>query len=120
MTVVRKIIAVVAGATAASLVIAAVESVAHGSLAGDQLFAAVILGYGLGALAGTMVAAAVADPRTSIFIPVLLALLALINLFAFPHPLWFMPLAALALFYGWRLGTVVIERFWQTDAAGAS
>lgn len=120
MTVVRKIIAVVAGAAAASLVIAAVESVAHGSLAGDQLFAAVILGYGLGALVGTLVAAAIAGHRTSSFVPVLLALLALINLFAFPHPLWFMPVAALALFCGWRLGAIIVGRFRQTDAAGAS
>ncbi len=110
MTMLRKIAGVLGGVFAAGLVIAGVETAGHGLATGEAVFALVVAGYGLGALAGTAVCAAVAGRGLSIAVPIVLGGLALINLFAFPHPLWFVPAAAVALVAEWWIGTRIAAR----------
>lgn len=102
--------AVVAGVFGAGLVIAAVESVAHRLAGADTAFLGAVFGYGLGAAVGTAIASRIGAGRFSALVPVVLVVLAVINLLSFPHPLWFVPAAALSLALGWfagaRLGAV--------------
>lgn len=111
MSVLKTIVGVVVGVVAAGLPIAGVEAVAHGRLQGDALFIAVIIGYGIGAFLGTAVAAKIAGARMAMAVPLLLGLLATLNLFAFPHPWWFAPLGIVALAIGWRSGIALPNRF---------
>ncbi|WP_066529635.1 hypothetical protein [Erythrobacter sp. CCH5-A1] len=110
MTMLRKIGGVVGGVLAAGLVIAGVETAGHSMTSGEAVFALAAAGYGLGALAGSAVCAALAGRGLSIAVPVVLGVLALINLFAFPHPLWFVPAAAVMLAAGWWIGTRLAAR----------
>lgn len=101
MTILRNIGAVTLGLVAAGATIAAVEAVAHGRMGPETIFGAVAAGYGIGAFAGGFVASKIATSRWPIMaVPVALALLAIANLFAIAHPLWFVPVAALALVAG--------------------
>ncbi|WP_285713738.1 hypothetical protein [Erythrobacter oryzae] len=110
MTMLRKIGGVVGGVLATGLVIAGVETAGHSIASGEAVFALAVAGYGLGALAGSAVCAALAGRSLSIAVPLVLGVLALINLFAFPHPVWFVPAAAIALASGWWLGARLAER----------
>lgn len=100
----RNIAAVLGGIAVAGGVVALVEAAGHALVAPAVAFAVAVGGYGLGALAGTALATAVAGRRVAIAVPVVLALLAAINLFVLPHPAWFVPAAAAALALGWWLG----------------
>lgn len=104
MAMARKILGVLAGTVVAGVTVALVEMVGHARLAGDAVFGVVVIGYGLGALAGTIVATRIADRRVAKAVPLILAALAAINLFSFPHPIWFAPAAIAALALGWFLG----------------
>jgi len=107
MTMLRKIGGVVGGVLAAGLVIAGVETAGHSVASGEAVFALAVAGYGLGALAGSALCTALAGRRLSMAVPIVLGVLALVNLFAFPHPLWFAPVAVLTLALGWAFGTVI-------------
>jgi hypothetical protein len=109
MATLRSILAVGAGVVAAGVVIATTEGLAHGRLSGDGPFIGAIIGYGLGAAAGTAVAAIIVQARAARLVPVLLALLALINLLSFSHPWWFAPGAGAALLVGWYIGTLIAK-----------
>jgi hypothetical protein len=111
MQLIRKISAVAVGVVVAGGVIALTESAAHGRLGGEGPFIGAVIGYGLGAAAGTVVAAKIASAGMARLVPVLLALLALINLFAFPHPIWFVPAAAAALAAGCYIGLWLAGRW---------
>lgn len=102
---------------AAVLVVLVVESAGHAALEGDGVFGAAILGYGVAALIGTVIAAKVADSRTAAAVPLILAGLAIINLFTFPHPPWFFPAAAVALALGWWSGATAARRLRARRAA---
>lgn len=104
MSGIRKMVAVVAGVVAAGGVIALTEMVAHDRLAGDGPFVGAVVSYGLGSMVGTAIATVIAFPGSARLVPMLLGVLALINLLSFPHPLWFVPAAAFALFAGWFAG----------------
>ena len=110
MTVMRKFGGVLAGVLAAGAVIAGVETAGHSLAGGEAVFAFAIAGYGLGALAGAMVCTMIAGRRPSIAVPLVLAVLAILNLFALPHPVWFVPAAAAALAGGWWIGTRLAPR----------
>lgn len=107
MAILRKVLSVGAGVIAAGLVIAGVEAVGHGRFEGAGAFGTAIVGYGLGAATGAFIARRLADHLSSALVTGLLAVLATINLFAFPHPLWFAPTAAVALLLGWAVGSRV-------------
>lgn len=97
----RSTLGIVAGTLTAGLVIASVEALAHGRAAGDALFGAVAGAYGLGAFGGSLVALRLSGARwTAVVVTMVLALLAIINLFAMPHPMWFVPVAAAMLAAG--------------------
>ena len=101
----RNIAGVLAGCLCAAVVIAIIEMIAHANLSDDALFAAVALGYGIGAMAGASTAIRIAGTRwPGAAVAILLAVLATINLFALEHPGWFMPVAAVILLAGWWLG----------------
>lgn len=107
---IREIAAGFAGLVAASLVVMAVEALAHGQFKGDALFVAVAIGYGLGALAGSTLATMIAWTRwPAIIVAVVLALLGIVNLFAIDHPIWFVPVAVIVLAAGWWIGTRVVR-----------
>lgn len=100
----RNGVAVVAGVGAAGCAIALAEMLAHGRTSGDEPFFGAIIGYALGALAGTSITGMIASGPVARLVPLLLGVLALINVLSFPHPMWFVPAAALALTVGWLLG----------------
>ncbi|ASR53024.1 hypothetical protein B5J99_17460 [Blastomonas fulva] len=107
----RKILAVVLGTVTAGLAIAGVEMLAHGRITGDALFAAVAAGYGLGAFGGSLVAFRLSGARwTAVAVTAILALLAIGNLFALPHPMWFVPVAAVTLAAGHAAAIAVSRR----------
>ena len=106
MAAVRSIAAVLGGVVVAGGAIALVEMAGHSSLQGGSVFGAAVVGYSLGALVGTAVATMVADRRTALAVPVILAALAAVNLFSFPHPRWFAPAAIVSLALGWWIGSL--------------
>ena len=118
MAVGRRIVAVVGGVVAAGVVVALVEATGHALGSGEVVFAIVVLGYLLGALVGTGIAAMIADRRAAIAVPVLLAALAAANLFAFAHPVWFAPTAAVALVLGWGCGSSLSHRWSRREQRG--
>lgn len=105
MAIFRKVLSVGAGALAAGLVIAGVEAAGHSLAQDEAVFAIAMVGYGLGAGTGSFIAALVADRTCAAIVTGILAVLATINLFAFPHPLWFAPTAVIVLLLGWAVGS---------------
>ncbi|MEL7199497.1 MAG: hypothetical protein AAGL10_14395 [Pseudomonadota bacterium] len=105
---IRSILAFILGVFAAGAVIALVELAGHsllGEEAGDALFVVVTIGYGLGAMTASAIATRISAALwPAIAACVLLAGLALANLFAFPHPIWFTPVAAVTLIGGYFAG----------------
>lgn len=116
MTLARKIMIVMGGTLAGGLAIAAVEAIGHSAVVGDTVFAVAVFGYGLGALIGSAFAAYFADRQAAVLISLILACLALVNLFAFPHPIWFVPAAAIALAVGCIAGLRFSARLNATDS----
>lgn len=110
MTRLKRTLAILAGVAAAGLCVAGVEALAHAALQGQGVFAAAVAGYGLGALVGSALAARIGDRLCAGIVTLVLAGLALVNLLAFPHPLWFAPVAVLALALGWAAGTATARR----------
>jgi len=101
----RNGLAMLAGLLMASLTasacIAGVEAAAHAALPPDALFAAAARGLGAGALVGGAVASRVGrSPAPAWTLAGLLGALSLVNVLSFPHPVWFMPAAALTLLLG--------------------
>lgn len=96
----RRLVGFLVGAAAAGAVISAVEIAGHAAVRGDRLFGVVVLGYGLGALAGTATATRISDRVAGAVVPAILGGLAAINLFALPHPGWFAPAAVASLAIG--------------------
>ncbi len=91
-------LATVAGIAVAAVAIFAVERLGHSASVLDP-FAVAIAGYLVGSFTGAVVAARLAASArlASRIVVGVLAGLAAINLFAFPHPVWFAP-AAIAVF----------------------
>ncbi len=100
----RSVAAVVGGIVVAAVVVASVEAVGHSLTKGDALFATVAAGYALAALAGSASAAMLGGGRGALAVPIVLGVLATINLLSFAHPLWFAPVAAVGLVVGGLLG----------------
>lgn len=107
MTATRSATGVLAGLLAGGGVVAAAELSVHAVLSGDGVFGGVAIGYGLGALAGTAATAAISGRAVATAIPVALAGLAALNLASIPHPIWFAPLALVALAIGWWAGRAI-------------
>lgn len=110
----RSALGLLAGIVVAGLVVAVIEAAGHALLTGDAVFGTVLLAYALGAAAGSSVAFVVIR-RKRAWVPaaicLLLAALALQNVTAFPHPVWFAPAAAAAIVLGgwatwWRPSAV--------------
>lgn len=103
--------AILGGIVAAGAVIAVVEWAGH-QMADQNAsapFAAALAGYGVGGLAGAVLARHLAPARAVAGWSVIgvLSLLAAINLFAFPHPDWFAPLAITILgLAGWTAAQI--------------
>lgn len=106
----RRILAVLAGVISAGVTVALVEGIGHAAVTGEAVFGVAVGGYALGALVGTVVAQIIADRRTAVAVPLALAVLAAVNLFSFPHPLWFIPAAAVSLALGWWIGSSLYAR----------
>lgn len=104
MTILRKTLAVLGGILSGGLVITAVEAIGHSFARGEAVFGVAITGYGIGTAAGSFVAARFGDRVCSMIVTSALAILAAINFFAFPHPLWFAPTAVIIMLLGWALG----------------
>lgn len=110
MNVLRTTLAAVSAIVASAVVIAGTEALAHANLSGDARFGAATVGYALGAMAGSAVATMFGVRHLATAVTLLLAVLAAVNLFSFPHPLWFAPLAVLMLVLGWVVGQRLGER----------
>ena len=108
MAVGRNVLAGLGGIIAAGVTVALVEAIGHAAVAGEGVFGVAVGGYALGALVGTAIAQMIADRRTAVAAPVVLAMLATVNLLSFPHPSWFAPAAVAALTLGWWIGSSVL------------
>lgn len=106
----RNVMGGIGGVVAAAVVIAIAEAIGHASLHGDAVFGAAVAGYGLGSMAGSAVAARIANVRIAIAVPVVLAVLAAINLVSFPRPPWFAPAALAVLVVGGFVGSKLGSR----------
>lgn len=107
MTILKRTLAILTGVAAAGVCVAAVEAMGHAALQGQGVFAAAVAGYGLAALIGSVIAARIGDRVCAAIVTLVLAILAVVNLFAFPHPAWFAPVAVLTLALGWAVGTAI-------------
>jgi hypothetical protein len=119
MWIVRLVLGWLIGMLVAGSTIAGIEALGHTRAVGDGVFGVAVGGYFLGALGGSAVASWIAGPRLSVAVPITLAALALISVFAFPHPGWFVPLAALALTGGWFAGVWASQRLAPRHRKGA-
>jgi hypothetical protein len=107
----RGLIAVIAGIVSAGLCIALIEALAHRMVAGEPVFTAAIGALFAGALVGGSVAVRLAGvARYGWMVAAALALLSAINALSFPHPTWFVPVAAVALAVGGWLATRTAPR----------
>lgn len=111
--IVRQLAGVFLGIVICILIIMAMEVAGHALLSGDAVFAAPLLAYLLASAVGGVVAVKVAGVRRWWLPSIVTGFLALgtvMNLAAMEHPVWFAPVAALALaagFYaGWRFTAV--------------
>ena len=96
----------IVGVVSAGIVIAIVELAGH-AMVGMSPFVAAIIGYGAGSYGGSFLMTRFGGKRMlAILLFAILALLAGYNLAAFPHPIWFAPLALLVLAAGTYLGTL--------------
>lgn len=101
----RNVLAFIGGVFAAGAVIALVEIAGHSFASEAGLFAIVAAGYGLGALAGSAMAARIGTHSwPPMGVALALAAMAILNLFAIAHPVWFIPAAAVALIAGHLAG----------------
>ena len=102
----------VAGVLLAGVCVALVEGAGHAALAGPALFWAAAFGAGLGALVGGSVAVLIGrSPWLSWAVAAALAVLTLINVFSFAHPVWFLPVTGLVLVVGAWLAVRIAARF---------
>ncbi|MFC4761797.1 hypothetical protein [Dyella koreensis] len=107
----RTALAVLAGLVVAHGVVFGIEFIGHAVLSGAYLFVAPVVAYLLAAFLGVWVAIRLDRHHAlgvALAIVVVLLALALANLAAFPHPMWFSPAAAVALAAGgwaaWECG----------------
>lgn len=110
MAIGRQIIGSVVGIAAAGGIIAVAEAIGHGAASGEAIFGTAIAGYGIGCAVGTFIATIIAGRAVSMVLPVILAILAAISLFSFPHPWWFAPAGVIALAAGWLVGRSLAVR----------
>ena len=109
--VVRKGLGLLAGVIAASLCVAGVETAGHAILSGDGAFGAAIFALGVGAVVGGVVASRLGQSAALAWaVGALLAMLSLVNVLSFPHPVWFVPAAGLALFLATMLAARLAPR----------
>jgi hypothetical protein len=105
---IRNILAVFAGVFGAGLAIAMIEMAGHAMVLGDAgagLFAIVAAGYGIGATIASWIANRISSSRwPAVVACLILAGLAVSNLFLIAHPVWFIPVAALLIFAGFKIG----------------
>ena len=107
----RKVAAVVAGVVLSGIVTGVAESAAHAAPKGDALFAMVGAAQGLAAVVGAGIAAKLGGSgMLGWVVAALLLVLSLVNVFSFPHPMWFVPLVSLSLGGGAKLGIVLATR----------
>ncbi len=108
---VRKGLGVLAGVIVASLCVAGVETAGHAILSRDGAFGAAILALGIGAIVGGVVASRLGRSAALAWVVgALLAGLSLVNVFSFPHPVWFVPVAGVVLFLATMLAARLTPR----------
>jgi hypothetical protein len=106
MTIGRSVVAGLAGIVAAGATVALVEAATHAVASGERAFGGAVLGYGAGSLVGSALAMRLSGgPAAAAAVPLMLGVLAGINLASFRHPDWFAPAALVALGAGWWAGT---------------
>ena len=104
MNILKQVLLLVGAIVVAGVVIALVETVAH-SVEGVSPFVAAIGGYAAGSVGGGLLIGRFGgQPLLAIVLFVSLSALAGYNLFAFPHPDWFAPVALIALSVGTYIG----------------
>lgn len=105
---IRNILAVLAGVFGAGLAIVMVEMAGHAMVQGDAgagLFAIVAIGYGVGAALASWIANRMSSSHwPAVVACLILAGLAVSNLFQIAHPVWFLPVAAVLIFAGFKIG----------------
>jgi len=97
----RTTLGIVAGVLAAGASVAVIETFAHTIVSGQSVFILAAIGLGLAAFIGGIIAAFIAKVGTAAWvIAAILALLSIVNIVSFPHPIWFAPVAGLCLVIG--------------------
>lgn len=98
---VRLILALIAGIFAAGLCVALIEMLAHRIVTGQAVFIVAAFGLGIAAFVGGSIATRISKvSQFAWVIAAVLALLSLVNVVSFSHPIWFVPVAAIALALG--------------------
>lgn len=104
--------AAILGVFFGGLAIAGMESIIHSTLKGESAFAPAILALGLAAVVGGAPAAWLGRSGVSAWLVAGgLGALSLVNVFSFPHPVWFTPAAGVSLLLGgWVASRVAVWR----------
>ncbi len=111
---IRPLLGGTAGVFAGGASLGVVEMIGHGVSEGQTLFAFAAGGLGIAGLVGGSLAAWIGRNSHLVWvIAVLLGALSLVNVFSFPHPVWFVPVAFLLLGIG---GAVAFQlhKSWST------
>lgn len=104
-------LAVLAGIVTAGGCVAGIEMIGHRIVSGAGLFVVAAAGLGVSALIGGLIAIWIGRfPILAWVIAGVLACLSLINVFSFPHPVWFVPVGAALLIAGAFAATYLMRR----------
>lgn len=91
---IKTILALIVGTFTGGACIAVIEMLGHSLVTGQVIFIVAALGLGLAAFVGGLVAAWIGNVSIlSFIVAVVLAGLALVNVFSFTHPGWYVPVA---------------------------
>ncbi len=102
---------ILAGVFAGGLSLGLIEMAGHQIATGDAKFAIAAVGLGVAGFFGGLVALFIGRAKWLAWaIATLLMALSLINVFSFPHPIWFVPLAGFSLL----IGALAANRFMRS------
>jgi hypothetical protein len=107
----RMLVGAVVGVFAGGLCVAAVEAIAHQVLRGQAVFVAAAAALALASAVGVAVAVWLGQSAASGWVVnAALGSLMLVNVFSFPHPVWYVPAAGAALLLGAWFSTALMSR----------
>ncbi|MFK7955585.1 MAG: hypothetical protein AB8B96_05780 [Lysobacterales bacterium] len=112
----ENVLALIAGVLAGGATVAAVEALGHGWLQGQAQFVVASVGLGVATLMGGSVSAWISKAAIiPLLVAAVLTCLMVVNVFSFPHPVWFLPAALMSI----GAGSAVVWRLFSPKGATA-